>query len=85
MLALVVLTYSPVLVLFGQAYGNEGILRVYLFSLPWAAALAAVAVEPGALSRKLVPRLRLDFSWVKPALRWLRAPKRALPRPRPPL
>ncbi len=46
-LALVVLTFSPILVLFGQAYGNEGILRVYLFSLPWAAALAAAAVEPG--------------------------------------
>ena len=78
-LALLVLTYSPVLVLFGQAYGNEGILRVYLFSLPWAAALAAAAVEPGALSRKMMPRLRaatgsLDFSWIKPALRWLRAP-----------
>jgi hypothetical protein len=73
-LALVILTYSPVLVLFGQAYGNEGILRVYLFSLPWAAALAAAAVEPRPLSRKMVPRLRLDFSWVKPALRWLRAP-----------
>jgi hypothetical protein len=78
-LALVVLTYSPVLVLFGQAYGNEGILRVYLFSLPWAAALAAAAIEPGTLSRKMVPHLRaatggLDFSWIKPALRWLRAP-----------
>jgi hypothetical protein len=71
-LALVVLTYSPVLVLFGQAYGNEGILRVYLFSLPWAAALAAAAVEPGSLSRKMVPRL--NFSWVMPVLRWLRAP-----------
>ena len=78
-LALVVLTYSPILVLFAQAYGNEGVLRVYLFSLPWAAALAAAAIEPGSLSRKMVPRLRaaaggLDFSWVKPALRWLRAP-----------
>jgi hypothetical protein len=78
-LALLVLTYSPVLVLLAQAYGNEGILRVYLFSLPWAAALAAAAVEPGTLSRKMVPRLRaatgrLDLSWVKPALRWLRAP-----------
>ena len=78
-LALLVLTYSPVLVLFGQAYGNEGILRVYLFSLPWAAALAAAAVEPGPLSRKMMPRLRaatgsLDFSWIRPALRWLRAP-----------
>ena len=55
-LALVVLTYSPILVLFGQAYGNEGILRVYLFSLPWAAALAAAAVEPGPLARGLLPR-----------------------------
>jgi retron-type reverse transcriptase len=78
-LALVVLTYSPVLVLFGQAYGNEGILRVYLFSLPWAAALAAAAVEPGMLSGKMVPRLRaatggLDLSWVKAGLAWLRAP-----------
>jgi hypothetical protein len=78
-LALLVLTYSPVLVLFGQAYGNEGILRVYLFSLPWAAALAAAAVEPGPLSRKMMPRLRaatgsLDFAWIKPVLRWLRAP-----------
>jgi hypothetical protein len=71
-LALLVLTYSPVLVLFGQAYGNEGILRVYLFSLPWAAALAAAAVEPGPLSRKMLPSLH--WSWVRPALRWLRAP-----------
>ena len=78
-LALLVLTYSPVLVLLGQAYGNEGILRVYLFSLPWAAALAAAAVEPGTLSRKMAPRLRgatggLDFSCIKHVLRWLRAP-----------
>jgi hypothetical protein len=45
-LALLLLTYSPVLVLLGGAYGNEGILRVYLFSLPWAAALAACALAP---------------------------------------
>ncbi len=55
-LALLVLTFSPILVLFGQAYGNEGILRVYLFSLPWAAALAAAAVEPGTLARGTLPR-----------------------------
>ena len=55
-LALLVLTFSPILVLFGQAYGNEGILRVYLFSLPWAAALAAAAVEPGSLARGSLPR-----------------------------
>ena len=45
-LALVALTFSPALVLAAQAYGNEGVLRVYLFSLPWAAALAAAALEP---------------------------------------
>lgn len=44
--ALVVLAYSPVLVMFAGAYGNEGILRVYLFSLPWSAALAATALAP---------------------------------------
>ena len=45
-IALLFLTFSPVLVLFGGAYGGEGILRVYLFSLPWAAALAASALFP---------------------------------------
>lgn len=44
--ALLLLTFSPVLVLAGGAYGNEGVLRVYLFSLPWAAALAACALAP---------------------------------------
>jgi hypothetical protein len=46
--ALVLLTFSPVVVLAAQSYGNEGILRVYLFSLPWAAALAAAALAPTA-------------------------------------
>jgi hypothetical protein len=45
-IALLFLTFSPVLVLVGGAYGNEGILRVYLFSLPWAAALATFALMP---------------------------------------
>ena len=45
-LALVILAFSPILILALQAYGQEGILRVYLFSLPWAAALAASAVAP---------------------------------------
>jgi hypothetical protein len=45
-LTLLMLTFSPVLVLVAGAYGNEGILRVYLFSLPWAAALAATALVP---------------------------------------
>ena len=45
-IALLFLTFSPVLVLFGGSYGGEGIMRVYLFSLPWAAALAASALLP---------------------------------------
>jgi hypothetical protein len=45
-IALLLLTFSPIVVLFGGAYGNEGILRVYLFSLPWAVALAVTALTP---------------------------------------
>lgn len=45
-LALLLLTFTPVLVLVLGAYGNEGVLRVYLFSLPWAVALAACALAP---------------------------------------
>jgi hypothetical protein len=45
-LALLLLIFSPALVLLGGAYGNEGVLRVYLFSLPWAAALASCAMAP---------------------------------------
>jgi GT2 family glycosyltransferase len=43
---LLALTFAPILVLAIQAYGNEGILRAYLFSLPWAAALASSALLP---------------------------------------
>jgi hypothetical protein len=45
-IALLLLTFTPVLVLLGGAYGNEGLLRVYLFSLPWAVTLAAGALAP---------------------------------------
>ena len=45
-LALVILAFSPFIALAAQAYGNEGVLRVYLFSLPWTAALAALALAP---------------------------------------
>jgi hypothetical protein len=45
-LALLALAFAPILVLGLQAYGNEGILRVYLFALPWIAALAAAALAP---------------------------------------
>jgi hypothetical protein len=44
--ALVLLAFSPLAIIAIQAYGNEGILRVYLFSLPWSAALAAGALVP---------------------------------------
>lgn len=45
-LTLLLLAFSPVILLALQAYGHEGILRVYLFSLPWSAALAAIALVP---------------------------------------
>jgi hypothetical protein len=54
-LALVLLSYSPVFVFFSGGYGTEGILRVYLFSLPWTVCLAASALKPLAAS---VSRLR---------------------------
>lgn len=38
--ALVLLLIAPAVVLVGQSYGGEGIYRVYLVSLPWAALLA---------------------------------------------
>jgi branched-subunit amino acid transport protein AzlD len=45
-LPLVLLAFSPFLVLVLAAYGQEGILRVFLFSLPWSAALGACALLP---------------------------------------
>jgi hypothetical protein len=57
-LALLILAYSPVLVLFAGAYGNEGILRVYLFSLPWTACLAASALRPVPSARSRLGVLR---------------------------
>jgi hypothetical protein len=44
--ALVFLAFSPFGLLAIQAYGNEGVLRVFLFSLPYTAALAAMALLP---------------------------------------
>ena len=49
-LALVLLAYSPVFVFFLGGYGSEGILRVYLFSLPWTVCLVASAVKPLAVN-----------------------------------
>jgi hypothetical protein len=45
-LGLILLAYSPVVLLAFGSYGSEGILRVYLFSLPWSAALAAMVLAP---------------------------------------
>jgi hypothetical protein len=45
-LTLLALTFSPFWVLGIEAYGQEGLLRVYLFSLPWAAALGAAVLVP---------------------------------------
>ena len=83
-LALVAMTFSPALVLAAQAYGNEGVLRVYLFSLPWAAALAAAALEPRSATLSRISaqlrgnrpgasadrgqRRRAVLSWVRPAI-----------------
>lgn len=40
------LAASPVLIAVAQSYGGEAIFRIYLFSLPWTAVLAASALEP---------------------------------------
>jgi hypothetical protein len=42
------LFFAPFLIIFGQEYGGEAIYRVFLFSLPWAACLAAVALAASA-------------------------------------
>jgi hypothetical protein len=70
-LALVILAFSPFIVLAIQAYGNEGILRIYLFSLPWAAALAALALAPPSspLGRTSGNRTRRAVSPAAPRIR----------------
>lgn len=50
-LTLVLLAYSPAVMLGLQAYGHEGILRVYLFSLPWSTALVSMIVAPSPGTR----------------------------------
>jgi hypothetical protein len=53
-LALVLLTFSPFILLGALAYGQELILRVELFSLPWTAALAALALaSPRTVEREV--------------------------------
>ena len=45
-LVAVLMMISPFAIMAGQSYGGEAIYRVYLFSLPWAAYLAAHALIP---------------------------------------
>jgi len=45
-IGLAALAFSPIVLIVLLAYGNEGVLRVYLFSLPWTACLAACALSP---------------------------------------
>jgi len=47
-LLLLVVAVAPAFLAFGQNYGGEAIFRIYLFSLPWIAALAALALGPGS-------------------------------------
>jgi hypothetical protein len=62
---LVCLAASPVFLLFGQNYGGEATLRVFLFSVPWLAALAFSAMDPHLLGRR-----RRRRAVLRPAL-WL--------------
>jgi hypothetical protein len=57
-LPLVILAITPVFVLVGGDYGGEGSLRVYLFSLPWIACLAAVGLNPVAAKQSWLGVLR---------------------------
>ncbi|MGD1012545.1 MAG: hypothetical protein ABR925_08465 [Acidimicrobiales bacterium] len=52
-LGLALLAFSPLALLTLLSYGGEGVLRVYLFSLPWTACLAASAISfrPGPFWR----------------------------------
>jgi hypothetical protein len=53
--ALVLLAFSPILLLGLGSYGNEGVLRVFLFSLPYTAALGAMALVPARASVAIGP------------------------------
>jgi hypothetical protein len=61
-LALVLLAYSPVFVFFAGAYGDEALLRVYLFSLPWTVCLVASAIKPVSFRYSKVGVLRAPIA-----------------------
>jgi hypothetical protein len=58
-LPLMMLAFSPLLVVFAQSYGGEAIYRAYLFSLPWTVCLVASLLRPDAVRH---PRL----TWLVP-------------------
>lgn len=71
-LALVVLAFAPIFVIAGVHYGNEATLRVFLFSLPWSAALASFALVPDpARSKALNNRGASKARWISRAWRAL--------------
>ncbi len=57
-LVAVLLMVCPLVIMMGQSYGGEAIYRVYLFSLPWAAYLAAQAIVPLGKNRIALRSLR---------------------------
>ncbi|HSR85156.1 MAG TPA: hypothetical protein VLM11_13350 [Streptosporangiaceae bacterium] len=73
--ALVLLAFSPAVMLAMQAYGHEGVLRVFLFSLPWATALAAMAIAPARIGINSEARPR-DPSTLGAAVGGWRGPAR---------
>jgi hypothetical protein len=57
-LTLCAIAFAPFVVLLGQSYGGEAVLRVILFGSPWCALLVAFALAT------LKPRLRIVTSFV---------------------
>lgn len=53
------LAASPILISVAQNYGGEAIFRIYLFSLPWTAVLAASALEPANRRWQLAMRIKV--------------------------
>jgi hypothetical protein len=60
-LGIAALAVAPAFIALAETYGGEAIYRVYLFSLPWFAILAAFALRPGGD----------DWSWVRTVPRLL--------------
>jgi hypothetical protein len=64
-LGIAALAVAPAFIALADTYGGEAIYRVFLFSLPWFALLAAFALRPGGddwSSVRTVPRLLLPLA-----------------------